>query len=173
LQAFHLASIRAGPTTYTLSFNPSYNIANWVAYELTSEETVAAAARKNRFVADPLLFCCPQANADYKGTGYDKGHLASAADMAWSEATMAESFYLSNMAPQEPGFNRGIWKRLEEQVRQWAVDEKAIIVVTGTVLTPGLPTIGNNRITIPSLFYKASRSSCPMRLRRSRSSISR
>ena len=58
------------------------------------------------------------------------------------------------MAPQDPGFNRGIWARLERQVRQWAVENKAVYVVTGTVLTIGLPTIGSTGITVPALFYK-------------------
>jgi endonuclease G len=67
---------------------------------------------------------------------------------------MEESFYLSNMSPQEPSFNRGIWAKLEGQVRQWAIDDKAVYVVTGTVLTKGLPTIGSHRITVPRYFYK-------------------
>jgi endonuclease G len=67
---------------------------------------------------------------------------------------MAESFYLSNMTPQNPSFNSGIWLKLEKQVRQWAVDENAVLVVTGPVLTKGLPTVGSNRITVPAYFYK-------------------
>jgi endonuclease G len=110
--------------------------------------------RNNRFVPDPLLTSSTISNADYKNSGYDKGHLAPSADMCYSNQTMVESFYLSNMAPQNPGFNRGIWAKLEEQVRHWAVDDKAVYVVTGPVLTKGLPTIGSNRITVPAYFYK-------------------
>ena len=58
------------------------------------------------------------------------------------------------MSPQVPDFNRGIWKNLEERVREWAIDDKAVYVVTGTVLTKGLPAIGHNRITVPAYFYK-------------------
>ena len=141
-------------TGYFLSFNSPCRIANWVAYELTAEETIAVVKRNDRFIPDPLLSSGPVSNADYKGSGYDRGHLAPSADMCYSYQTMAESFYLSNMAPQVPGFNRGIWSKLEAQVRQWAVDDKAVYVVTGTVLTTGLPTIGNNRITVPAYFYK-------------------
>lgn len=141
-------------TAYTLSYNPSFHVANWVAYELTREETIAAVKRNNRFVPDPLLPAGSASNEDYRGTGYDKGHLAPAADMAFSSQTMTESFYLSNMAPQEPAFNRGIWKRLEDRVRDWAEKEDTVYVVTGTVLTEGLSTIGRDRITVPALFYK-------------------
>lgn len=123
---------------YTLSFNKTYHIANWVAYELTAEEMVPVVERNNHFVLDPLLTSCSISNSDYKGSGYDRGHLAPSADMCYSYQTMVESFYLSNITPQVPSFNRGIWKKLEEQVRQWAIDDKAIYVVTGTVLTRGL-----------------------------------
>ncbi|MCX6268840.1 MAG: DNA/RNA non-specific endonuclease [Bacteroidetes bacterium] len=139
---------------YTLSFNKTCHVANWVAYELTSEETVSVVKRNNKFVPDPLLTSCTLTNADYNGSGYDRGHLAPSADMCFSYETMAESFYLSNMTPQNPSFNRGIWSKLEKQVRQWALDEKAVYVVTGSVLTKGLPAIGSDRITVPAYFYK-------------------
>ncbi len=139
---------------YILSYNQIFHVANWVAYELTSEETNAVVERTNHFIPDPLLKAGSATNADYKGSGYDRGHLAPAADMAFSEQTMFESFYLSNMTPQNPSFNRGIWKKLEEQVRQWAIDDKTVYIVTGTVLKKGLPTIGSDRITVPLLFYK-------------------
>lgn len=157
----HLELPKANPndqiihhTAYTLAYNKTYHVADWVAYELTAEETVAVVERNNKFIPDPLLSCCTITNVDYKGSGYDRGHLAPAGDMSFSYQTMVESFYLSNMAPQTPSFNRGIWKRLEEQVRQWAVDDKAIYVVTGTVLRKGLPIIGSDGITVPALFYK-------------------
>ena len=157
----HLELPKANPhsqivkhTGYTLSYNPSYHIANWVAYELTAEETVSVVKRKNHFIPDPLIRSISASNEDYEGSGYDRGHLAPSADMCYSYETMVESFYLSNMTPQVPEFNRGIWEKLEKQVRQWANDDKAVYVVTGTILTKGLPTIGPDKITVPALFYK-------------------
>lgn len=141
-------------TGYTISYNKTYHIANWVAYELTAEETESVVKRSDKFVPDPQLKSGSASNKDYKDSGYDKGHLAPAADMGYSYITMAESFYLSNMSPQEPGFNRGIWSKLEKLVRQWAIDDSVVYVVTGTVLTEGLPTIGSNAITVPRYFYK-------------------
>jgi endonuclease G len=93
-------------------------------------------------------------NKDYAGSGYDRGHLAPAADMGWSASTMIESFYYSNMSPQQPGFNRGIWEKLEELVRIWAIENKAVYVVTGPVLSKGLQTIGYNKIAVPNYYYK-------------------
>ena len=78
-------------------------------------------------------------NKDYLKSGYDKGHLAPAADMKYSTTTMKESFYFSNMSPQKPEFNRGIWKELEEQVRNWAQIYDTVYIVTGPILSDNLP----------------------------------
>jgi endonuclease G len=141
-------------TGYTLSYNETYEQANWVAYELTNEETQANAKRTNRFIIDPLVTTQTANNQDYMGSGYDKGHLAPAADMAWSEISMVESFYFSNMSPQAPSFNRGIWNKLEDQVRTWAKEYEAVYVITGPVLKDELPTIGSNKVAIPEYYYK-------------------
>ena len=79
----------------------------------------------------------PHRNAttgDYRRSGYDRGHLAPAADMAFSRQTMADSFFMSNMSPQKPAFNREIWKDLEALVRSFAITEQKIVVVTGPIL---------------------------------------
>ena len=92
--------------------------------------------------------------ADYRRSGYDRGHLAPAAAMAWSQEVMSESFYLSNMGPQDPGFNRGIWRQLEARVRDWADLHGEVFVVTGPVLEGELPTIGSSGMSVPEYFYK-------------------
>jgi endonuclease G, mitochondrial len=141
-------------TGYSLLYNELHEQAMWVAYELTSAETHKVVPRTNKFLPDPLVKTLSADDDDYAGSAYDRGHLASAADMGWSAATMAESFYYSNMSPQVPAFNRGIWKRLEELVRTWAVENTAIYVVTGPVLTSGLSSIGPDKVSVPKYFYK-------------------
>jgi len=141
-------------TGYTISYNCTYNIANWVAWELTANETKAKVRRKNNFKPDPMLEACHVVPADYNRSGYDKGHLAPSADMCWSVQAMEESFYMTNMAPQKPRFNRGMWKRLEDQTRDWAVENKTIFIVTGPVLKSGLAVIGKNRISVPEAFFR-------------------
>jgi endonuclease G len=141
-------------TGYSLLYNEKYKQANWVAYELTKEETNKVFERSNKFISDPQVKSVNAFNKDYAGSGYDRGHLAPAADMGWSATSMIESFYYSNMSPQQPGFNRGIWKKLEELVRTWAIENKAVYVVTGPVLAKGLSTIGNNKIAVPNYYYK-------------------
>ena len=87
---------------YTVSYNKDLKIPNWVSYELTREETKGKEKRGNRFIADPLVTGPIATNADYTRSGYDKGHMAPAADMKWSPEAMKESFYFSNMCPPTP-----------------------------------------------------------------------
>ena len=141
---------------YTVSYNADYRIANWVAYVLTDKESRSdKAERQNKFVVDPLVKGASATNEDYTRTGYDRGHLAPAGDMKWSEKAMRESFYLSNITPQKPGLNRGIWKELEEQIRLWARENGAVLIATGPVIPDEeLNRLGKNRVGVPRQFYK-------------------
>ena len=139
---------------YSLSYNEDYEQANWVAYELTADETKGIFKRTNKFVVDPMVSTGTADNNDYLHSDLDRGHLAPAGDMGWSAQSMAESFYYSNMSPQVPSFNRGIWEDGEELQRSWAVENKAIYIVVGPVLTKGLPTIGVNKVAIPQYYFK-------------------
>ena len=141
-------------TGYSFVYSEEHEQAKWIAYELTKEETNSLFERTDKFLVDPLVSTGTAENSDYAKSGYDKGHLAPAADMGWSALTMKESFYFSNMSPQLPGFNRGVWKRLEELMRSWAIDNKAIYIVTGPLLSKGLPAIGSNGVSIPNYYYK-------------------
>jgi endonuclease G len=142
-------------TAYSFSYNETHEQSNWVAYLLTRAHLGGGIERSDRFVEDPIVSSGTATNQDYAKSGYDRGHLAPAADMSWSENVMQESFYFSNMSPQLPGFNRGIWKRLEERVRDWALLYDSIYIVTGPVLTDGLPYIGPNKVSIPKYYFKA------------------
>jgi endonuclease G len=141
-------------TGYSFVYSEEHEQAKWIAYELTKEETNSLFERTDKFIVDPLVTTGTAENSDYAKSGYDKGHLAPAADMGWSALSMKESFYFSNMSPQLPGFNRGVWKRLEELMRSWAIENNAIYIVTGPLLSKGLPTIGSNGVSIPKYYYK-------------------
>lgn len=139
---------------YTLSYNSTYKIANWVAYKLTaSEATSDETERSDKFFRDPDVSISAE-NGDYSRSGYDKGHMAPAADMKWSSKAMRECFYLSNICPQKPDLNRGIWKDLEEQCREWAAEKRSLWIVTGPVINSDLKRLGKNRVGIPTEFYK-------------------
>lgn len=139
---------------YSLLYNELHEQASWVAYELTKEETFKIYDRTNKFIPDPKIITGSASGKDYARSGYDRGHLAPAADMGWSPIAMAESFFYSNMSPQTPSFNRGIWKKLEGLTRSWALEYNSIYIVTGPVLGPNLKSIGPNKVTVPSYFYK-------------------
>ena len=141
---------------YALGYIEYHEQAAFVIYKLTAREALTKEAKRtNRFRSDPEIPTGSATTADYRRSGYDRGHLAPAADMAFSVQTMADSFFMSNMSPQKPAFNRGIWKRLEEQVRQIAMREKAIYVVTGPILPKKKTvTIGANQVTVPTHYYK-------------------
>lgn len=140
---------------YTVSYNSEYRIANWVAYELTATEAKSKKTeRSNKFVSDPQVKGATAMNEDYTRSGYDRGHLAPAGDMKWSAKVMRESFYLSNICPQKPKLNRGIWKDLEEQCRLWALDNGSLLIVTGPVITGDMKRLGKNKVAIPKSFYK-------------------
>ncbi|QJW90382.1 DNA/RNA non-specific endonuclease [Spirosoma taeanense] len=141
---------------YTLRFRDEYKQADWVAYPLLPEEINGDAEREgSRFVPDPAVRSGSALPSDYTRSGYDRGHLAPAGDFKFSQQMMQETFFMSNMSPQAPDFNRGVWKELEEQVRQWALRDNGLYVVTGPVLKAGLPTIGKqNEVSVPQKFYK-------------------
>lgn len=142
-------------TGYTLCYIEKYEQASWVAYQLTGKEVDGGHERTNKFIEDTYVSTGTANNKDYSKSGYDKGHLAPAADMAWSEETMRESFYFSNMSPQKPEFNRGIWKKLEEQVREWAKDNEKLYIATGPILKGEMETIGQHKVAVPHYYYKA------------------
>lgn len=141
---------------YTLRYREAFEQADWVAYPLLATDVFGEADRdKEQFKPDPLVKTRTALPSDYSRSGYDRGHLAPAGDFKFSQRLTQESFYMSNMSPQKPDFNRGIWKELEEQVRAWAVRDKGLYVVTGPVLKPGLPTIGRkNKVAVPEQYYK-------------------
>ena len=139
---------------FSLGYAEEHEQASWVAYLMSRARLIKVVDRADDFRPDPSVRTGSATAADYQGSGYDRGHLAPATDMAWSVATMSESFFYSNMSPQLPGFNRGVWKRLEELFRDWAGLYDSLLVVTGPVLSPDLPSIGPNRVSVPERYYK-------------------
>ncbi|MDA0194815.1 MAG: DNA/RNA non-specific endonuclease [Bacteroidetes bacterium] len=141
---------------YTLSYDENNEQPYWVAEKLErSNLEQNKFNRKDDFREDPLVRTGSATLNDYKNSGYDRGHLAPAADFSWSKEALDQSFFLSNMSPQNPSFNRGIWKRLEENVRRWAISNNTIYVVTGPIIKKGLTRIGKNKVTVPEYYYKA------------------
>jgi endonuclease G len=123
------------------------------------------AIRREEFRPDPTLHPSQRAELeDYRGSGWDRGHLAPAADFKENAKGMSQSFYLSNIVPQAASHNRGIWAQLERSVRRWAQQRGALHVWTGPVYNQGQPQgwLGGDsgrrkakgRVAIPTHLYK-------------------
>lgn len=139
---------------FNLSFNPKMHIPNWVAWELTADETDGKEPRYNTFSDDPKVAGSAE-TYDYSRSGYDRGHMAPAADMKWSPRSMRESFFLTNICPQAKELNTGAWRTLEERSRIWARNDSAIIIIAGPILSPKPHEyIGDNRVAVPRSFFK-------------------
>ena len=141
---------------FTSYFNPETHIPNCVAYEIIESETTGDEPRKKSFEADHTIDGCAE-SSDYRNSGYDRGHMAPAAEMKWSKVAMEESFLMTNICPQVKSLNSGIWHRLEQRVREWAARDSSIIVVCGPIFTPGKPVeqIGEIGVAVPHRFFKA------------------
>lgn len=142
---------------YSLAYAEEHEQAAWVAYQLTIEQLNARnKVKRADYFKDDIKIATGSAQfADYKGSGYTKGHLVPAADRNFSIEAMEETFLMSNMSPQTYHCNGGIWRELEEQTRDWARKNRALYIVSGPVLKRGLKKIGRNRVSVPEQYFKA------------------
>lgn len=139
---------------YTLSYSEAHEQAQWVAYSLRREHLTDHERERPFFIEDPKVGSGSADWRNYRGSGYDRGHLCPAGDRRFSKEAYDETFYTSNISPQDRDFNAGIWNRLEQQVRQWCRKHGDLIVVTGGVLEEGLEEIGSEGVDVPRAFYK-------------------
>lgn len=139
---------------FTLSYNEPYEQAEWVAYLLKKEHLTRDRRKRPFFIEDPKVKSKSADWRNYKGSGYDRGHLCPAGDRRFSEQAYNETFYTSNISPQDRDFNAGVWNRLELQVRDWAQRYNELFIVTGGVLKPDLKEIGNEYVDVPRYYYK-------------------
>lgn len=141
---------------FVVNYNTERLIPNWVAYELTAEEVAGQVPHGKGFGMD-LDYTGKQAmREDYSSTGWDKGHMAPSADMKWSQASMNESFYLTNICPQNHDLNGKDWHTLEKHVRNWALAYGSVWVVCGPyVYANKYGAIGYQGVVVPDGFFKA------------------
>ena len=140
---------------YSLCYNEKHEQATWVYYLLSDSMIVGPAERKNYFSPDTLVSTKTVTYTAYKNSGFDRGHLLPAADMKWSQEAMNETFYMSNISPQNPYFNRsGLWRKSESKVRDWVKTKGALHVFVGGVLSNELTKLPEQNISVPFYFYK-------------------
>ncbi len=148
---------------YPGSYNSATMIPTGVAWELPPDRLTEAVSRTNKYLPDPLLPAFEAVTtADYvgatdaSGAKLDRGHLCPAGDNKWDEEAMMESFYLTNICPQNHNLNRGDWKELEEACRHWAQKYGKIYIVCGPVLynQPHHTLSCGKAVTVPEAFFK-------------------
>jgi endonuclease G len=139
---------------FFLSYSEEHEQAEWAAYYLTADNKRQHHFPRPYFSQDPLVDTDSAHWKNYKDSGFDKGHLVPAADMKFSEEAYNETFYTSNVAPQNRAFNAGVWNRLEQKIRYWADKYTALMVVTGSILHDDLVTIGEEEVSVPDYFFK-------------------
>lgn len=155
---------------YVLGHSSLSRIPYWVCEHSTAQEIVGNADRENsRFRPDPVLEGKPRSElSDYRGSGFDRGHMAPAGDFKFSQQVMDESFFLSNMVPQYGRtFNQGIWAELEDLVREWVKKRGECWIITGPMFYDPLEedpatadgmvhyeTVGSNDVAVPTHLYK-------------------
>ncbi len=139
---------------YTLSYLEDFEQAEWVLYTLKKDQLTRDLRERPEFLEDPYVRTKSADWRNYRGSGYNRGHLCPAGDRRFNELAYRETFYTSNIVPQHPDFNAGIWNDLEKQVRIWCKSYGSLGIVTGGVLEPGLRRIGEEGVAVPRWFYK-------------------
>jgi len=126
---------------YALGYNNTLKSAEWVSYVL-NKELGNDVKRQDDFRVDPDIKPVFQTTPDdYDEPVYHQGHLANSESIDQTQHANDETFYMSNMTPQLPGHNTGIWKGLENRERKWANKRGRVIVLAGPVYHNGLHTL--------------------------------
>ena len=151
---------------YSLSYDGLHRQPRWVYEYLTKENLQGSSQRTNHhFQEDRNLPKQIRSQLkDYANSGFDRGHLMPAADAHSSEQAMKDTFYLSNVSPQPPEFNRGIWAKLEKHIRTLTAKYRALHVFTGPLYLPEVEAdgkkyvkyevIGKNNVAVPTHYFK-------------------
>lgn len=143
-------------SAFVIGYNYQARVPVWAAWQLTREQVLSCAPRPTQFQPDPALPRHMRSDpADYRRSGFDQGHIVPNGDLTWHRQGQQDSFFMSNIAPQLPALNRGLWRELEGVVRAWAFERGDLIIQAGSVLTMPPPrTIGANQVHVPVAFYK-------------------
>ncbi|KAM4020862.1 endonuclease G, mitochondrial [Anomaloglossus baeobatrachus] len=152
--------------SHVLSYDPRLRGPVWVLEQLNGERIQGDATREDsEFIEDDSVHHYHRAtNSDYRGSGFDRGHLAAAANHRWSQKAMDETFILSNVYPQNPHLNRNAWNTLERSCRGLSRRNRSVYVCTGPLFLPRTEAdgktyvkyqvIGDNHVAVPTHFFK-------------------
>ena len=150
-------------SNYSVSFCENIKMSEWTIYYSTKERLLGNLPRQNNYRQDSSLKDRDANLNFYVKSGYDRGHLVPASDMRYDEIAMSESFYMTNVVPQSPAFNRGIFRKLEKRFREWVNEFDSIVIITGIIKSDIKEYINgqirsdspdSSFIPVPNLFYK-------------------
>lgn len=143
-------------TAYISAYSSTYKQPYWVSHIITKDILFGTNYKDNGFIPEKLSKTTTADSSDFMNSGYDRGHMAPAADFRWNKDAVAESYYYSNIAPQLPEFNRGTWAKLEMFVRSLAIQANELYVITGPILNYKLGKLqqGSYTVATPKYFYK-------------------
>lgn len=144
---------------YVVKYNKMNHIPSFTIHRLLPKDfnTLTKAKRRSTFYIDEYnLGALSATNADYKLSGFDRGHMVPAGDYDSDQLLKDETFYLTNICPQSANLNRGIWKNLEDAIREKILKYNfAGIIITGSIVdSVNRETIGMNKVQVPAYFYK-------------------
>ena len=159
---------------YTLDWHPDRKHSRWVAFIFTHTTAARNWDRDNwdgaywdgqpwegdPFQPDPDIPAGERTElSDFRGSGYDRGHLCASADRLFSQDANGQTFYLSNMSPMQSGFNQKDWVELEGQVQSWgrgcAEKDTLFVVKGGTIRTEQIKAHTRSGIAVPRYYFMA------------------
>ena len=155
---------------YTLAYDSRGKIPLWTHEHISNDSLEKKAERKGMSFCEDTELYGPHRSTlvDYSKSGYDRGHVVPAGDVCFSKEALKETFYLSNICPQHPECNRGLWAQLEHHVRSLVKDEGPLEVITGPLFIPHeedegkryvtYQVIGKNDVAVPTHFFKVIKS---------------
>lgn len=140
----------------TISYNKQMRTPNWVAYQLLKADMDGTATREPEFYQDFDVEAKYRVSTyDYSRSGYDRGHMAPAGDFSGDSKAKKQTFYMTNVCPQNHTLNGDSWNTLEKQCRAWARREGGIYSVVGPIYTSTNPErIGTHKVAVPDKFFR-------------------
>jgi len=152
--------------SYSALYDTRAKIPFWTTEHLTSDQLKKTADRTSiKFKEDEEIYPPHRSSlSDYTHSGFDRGHMAPASNASFSEKSLRETFLLSNVSPQDPSLNRGLWAQLERSIRLLADHVEWVRITTGPLFLSTLAAngkryvtyqvIGKNEVAVPTHFFK-------------------
>jgi endonuclease G, mitochondrial len=146
---------------YALSYSKNKGIPNWVSWELNAS-WLGDAHRVGKFAPDEELPAGWERikPSDYTGSGFDRGHMTNSEDRSRSPEDNIQTFLMTNIIPQSPDNNQGVWVQLENYCRQLVRSGKELFIISGGHGQGGIgknglkATVGKGKVLVPAVTWK-------------------